>query len=79
MEPVYEGLSDAQFLRKQRVLSESALIKATIIYKTHNNIALNDLEREYVKLWTEKANESKSLVTGESLMVPDCPSDLKFE
>ncbi|MFO0116121.1 MAG: hypothetical protein ACK521_00360 [bacterium] len=30
-------------------------------------------------MWIKQANESKSLVTGENLMVPDCSSNLKIE
>lgn len=78
-DPVFDGLSDAQFLRKQRVLGETALIKATIIYKCHHDIPLNESERQYCKLWIKQANDSKSLVTGENVMVPETPSNLKFD
>jgi len=61
------------------VLAETALIKATIIYKCHSNIKLNSLERRYCKMWIEQANELKSLVTGENLMVPESPSNLRFK
>ena len=37
-DPIHDGLSDALFLRKQRALAETALIKSTIIFKFHNNI-----------------------------------------
>jgi hypothetical protein len=30
-------------------------------------------------MWIKQANESKSLVIGENLMVPDFPSNLKIE
>lgn len=41
------------FLDKQRAVAETALIKATIIYKKHNLIPLSQNELQYVIEWVK--------------------------
>lgn len=75
-DPIYNGISDFDYLKKQRVIAESALIKSTIIYKAHNDIKFTEPEKEYIAMWVRLSSDKKTLVSGESLMVPDAPSRL---
>ena len=75
-DPIYNGISDLDYLQKQRVIAESSLIKSTIIYKAHNNIKFTKSEKEYLGMWVRFASDKKTLVSGESLMVPDAPARL---
>lgn len=42
------SVSDEDFLRKQRCLAESTLIKTKILAKLHHDLFLSDLEQDYL-------------------------------
>jgi hypothetical protein len=48
------------------------------VYKCHNDIQLNPNEAQYAALWMKAAEQSQSLVTGATLMVPENPASLKL-
>lgn len=78
MDPLSANLSDAQFLYSKRIMAETALIKSTIIYKCHSNTELSGLEQKYATKWIDAAKEAKTLVTGESVMLPELPAKLRI-
>jgi hypothetical protein len=78
IDPIKGSLSDAEFLAKEKVLAETALIKSSIIYKCHNGLPLSANEKRYAKAWMQRAKDSKTLVTND-VMIPAAPSAIRMD
>lgn len=68
------GLTDSQFLLRERCIAESRMIKSKIIYKMDNELDLTNSEKKYMKAWKKAMKTNMTLI--EDCLVPATPSAL---
>jgi hypothetical protein len=72
-------ISDAEFLRKQRVRAEAKFIKTKIIFKLYEGTQdLTVNEKKYLKHWVQdlKENKERNLLNLRDSMVPSQPTTM---
>lgn len=75
-EQTRSGLTDAQFLMRERCIAESRIIKSKIIYKMDHDLDLTSSEKKYLKAWKKAMKTNMTLI--EDCLVPTTPSSLQI-